>query len=197
MSDISIKKQQIRSEINRRLALLDEDFIRELEEDLPDMLFDIDEFREAVRKAGRIALYRPIKGEIPVDGLAKMLLGEGKTICYPKVEDGVMNFYDVKDLSSASFICGRYGIKEPADTGAVVNGSIDIAVVPGLAYNEEGTRLGRGGGYYDRFFASSGKRPFAVAVCFDFQIDSDIPSEEHDITVDMLLPVETLELEED
>lgn len=196
MSDISVKKEQIRAEIKRRLALLDEDFIRELEEDLPDMLFGIDEFSEAVRKANRIALYRPIKGEIPVDGLAKRLLTEGKIICYPKVEGDTMNFYDVKDLTS-SFAGGRFGIKEPVDTISAVNDSIDMAVIPGLAYNEEGTRLGRGGGYYDRFFACLGKRPFVVAVCYDFQIDSDIPCEEHDLTTDMLLPVETLDPEED
>lgn len=182
-------KSKVRSEIRARLELLDEDFINETAADLPDMLFDVEEFAGEISRAKRIALYRPIKGEMPIDALALRLLSMGKTICYPKIEDGVMNFYDVDSLDASCFTEGKYGILEPSDTSVCVNGLIDVALVPGLAYNEEGTRLGRGGGYYDKFMAEG--KIYTVAVCYDFQIDSDIPVEEHDITVDLLLPVMT------
>jgi 5-formyltetrahydrofolate cyclo-ligase len=57
---------------------------------------------------------------------------------------------------------------------------IDLAVVPGLAFDLEGRRLGRGKGYYDRFLAQPGCRALAVAVAFEFQVVPTLPSEKHD-----------------
>ena len=188
-------KSEVRSYIKQRLSLVDGEFAEAIGQDLPDMLMGLDEFKEALDRSRRIALYRAIEGEIPMDYLALSLLKMGKKVCFPKVCGDRMEFFDVSDLSDSSFLEGRYGIKEPKDTSDPVTDLIDMVLVPGLAYNEEGTRLGRGGGYYDRFLASGNM--YTVAVCYDFQIDSDIPVEDHDITVDLLLPVMTSDDEEE
>ena len=63
---------------------------------------------------------------------------------------------------------------------------IDVVVLPAVAYNEEGTRLGMGGGYYDRFIGSLDKKPYMLGICYEFQICSDLPVTDHDITADFL-----------
>ena len=60
-------------------------------------------------------------------------------------------------------------------------------MLPALAYNEEGTRLGAGGGYYDRYIGRMGsKRPYLLGICYEFQICSDVPSNEQDISADFI-----------
>ena len=106
-----------------------------------------------------------------------------------------MVFCDCKALDESCFKTGAFGIKEPLDSLAPVDPeSIDIVVLPAVAYNEEGTRLGQGKGYYDRFYAGiKGKKPLLLGVCYDFQISSEIPVEEHDITADVIIAVPTAE----
>ena len=60
-------------------------------------------------------------------------------------------------------------------------------MLPAVAYNEEGIRLGAGGGYYDRYIGALGDdRPYLLGICYEFQICSDVPSESHDTGVDFI-----------
>ena len=60
-------------------------------------------------------------------------------------------------------------------------------MLPALAYNEEGTRLGAGGGYYDRYFGELGSsRPYLLGICYEFQICSNVPSNDKDISADFI-----------
>ncbi|MDD2516173.1 MAG: 5-formyltetrahydrofolate cyclo-ligase, partial [Candidatus Gracilibacteria bacterium] len=65
-------------------------------------------------------------------------------------------------------------------------GKIDISVVPGLAFTKEGTRLGRGGGFYDRFFAKN-KDGFKIGLCYDSQLIAKIDEENHDVKMDLVI----------
>ena len=106
-----------------------------------------------------------------------------------------MNFYYCPSLEDKYFETGAYKISEPASgLEKAEPRDIDIAVIPAIAYNEEGTRLGQGGGYYDKYFAQTDA--LLVGVCYDFQICSELPFDEHDLTVDILLPVMTEDYEE-
>ena len=99
-----------------------------------------------------------------------------------------MVFCDCISLDDSEFSVSSLGIKEPDTSKTPVDpGDIDVVVLPALAYNEEGTRLGAGGGFYDRYIGSMGSvRPYLLGICYEFQICSDVPSDGHDISADFI-----------
>ena len=196
---MSIKEEKalIRQEIRARRSALTDTMLLKIGRDIPEMFFSVDDedFAARLSKAKTVALYRASQGELPADDLAKAFIKKGIKVCFPKIEDGAMNFYYCASLEGKLFEQGAYGIEEPvAGLEKVLPADIDIAVIPAIAYNEEGTRLGQGGGYYDKFFAQT--EALLVGICYDFQICSELPFEEHDLTVDFLLPVMTEDYEE-
>lgn len=195
--NISEEKKTVRTEIRRRRLQLDDEFLNEVDKKLPSDIFSLEDedFKAKFRSAKRIALYRATGGEVPCDGLAKALMKKGKICCFPRIEGERMVFCDCSTLDEKSFRTGAFGIKEPVDTQVPVDPeSIDIVVLPAVAYNEEGTRLGQGKGFYDRFYAEiKGKKPLLLGVCYDFQISSEIPVEEHDISADVIVCIPTAE----
>ena len=188
--DINEEKTRIRKEIRRRREAIPSKILSEIEKSLPEFISAIDdgELRTRLRKAERIALYRSIKGEVPVDGLAESFMKRGVKCCFPRIEKGNMYFYDCKSLSDDEFEISSFGIKEPTGTGSKADPkSIDVVVLPAVAYNEEGTRLGMGGGYYDCFIGALGSdRPYLLGICYEFQICSDVPVTAQDLNVDFI-----------
>lgn len=194
---IKEEKALVRQEIRARRRAIPETMLLKIGRDLPDMVMTLDDpdFASRMERAGTVALYRAAGGELPVDDLAKALIKKGIRVCFPKIEDGAMNFYYCPSLEDKYFEEGAYNIFEPASgLEKAEPKDIDIAVIPAIAYNEEGTRLGQGGGYYDRYFGQTDA--LLVGVCYDFQICSELPFDEHDLTVDILLPVMTEDYEE-
>ena len=198
---ISEEKTAIRAEIKRRRLQLDEVFLAEVENTLADAIFSLDDedFRNRVKSAGRIALYRATGGEVPCDKLAEAFMKKGKKCCFPRIEGDKMVFCDCESLDEKNFAPGSFGISEPLSTITATDPkTIDIVVLPAVAYNEEGTRLGQGKGFYDRFYAEiEGRKPFLLGVCYDFQISSEIPVEEHDLTADVIVAIPTAEDNDD
>jgi len=187
--NISEEKIKIRKEIKRRRAELSAEVVDRIDMLLPDFIFDIDdeELQQRLGNARRIALYRSFGGEVPVERLSESLIKKGIKCCFPRIENGNMVFCDCSDLNE-DFISSSFDIKEPsADKKSVDPKEIDVVVLPAVAYNEEGTRLGMGGGYYDRFISSYvSERPYLLGVCYEFQICSDVPSEPHDAVADFI-----------
>ena len=188
--NIEEEKSKIRKEIKRRRNELSSEVLAKIEKELPDFIAAIDdsELRKELKNAKRVALYRSFKGEVPVDGLAKTLMTKGIKCCFPRVENDGIVFYDCISLGKDEFEESSLGIKEPVDGKTPVDPKdIDVVVLPAVAYNEEGTRLGMGGGFYDRFISGSGPdRPYLLGICYEFQICSDVPSEDHDISADFI-----------
>lgn len=81
---------------------------------------------------------------------------------------------------------GPFGIGEPTGRAFTDYDSIELAVVPGVAFDRQGHRLGHGKGYYDRLLPRL-KRAYMIGVCFPYQIISQIPAEEHDIRMDEII----------
>ena len=188
--NIEEEKAKIRKEIKRRRQELSSNILATIEKDIPGFIFSIDdsELKSVIKKAKRIALYRAVNGEVPVDGLAEAFMQKGLKCCFPRVEGDNMVFCDCDSLDDKAFKVSSYGIREPADhIPAVDPKDIDVVVLPAVAYNEEGTRLGMGGGYYDRFIGACAKeRPYLLGICYEFQICSDVPSSDHDISADFI-----------
>ena len=195
--DVSEEKKAIRTEIRRRRLQLDEEFLAEVENNLPEEIFSLDDedFKARFKSAKRIALYRAKDGEVPCDKLSEAFMKKGKTCCFPRIEGENMVFCDCASLDEKCFAEGAFGILEPLGSLApAAPETIDIVVLPAVAYNEEGTRLGQGKGFYDRFYAGiQGKKPLLLGICYDFQISSEIPVEEHDLTADVIVAIPTAE----
>ncbi len=188
--DVNEEKAGIRKEILKRRAAISAGTLSEIDKTLPDFIAGIDdaELQKKLRTAKRIALYRAFKGEVPVDGLAGYFMEHGITCCFPRIEDGSMVFYDCKSLADSEFERSSIGIKEPFAGGVKSDPElIDVVVLPAVAYNEEGIRLGMGGGYYDRFIGALGPaRPYLLGICYEFQLCSGVPATDQDICADFI-----------
>ncbi len=195
-------KSQIRTSVRICREALEEDQVRNAGRVLAENLTSIEdeELEQILADAKTVALYCAVRGELPCDDVAELFLSRGCTVCYPRVRGEEMDFYEVTDRGS-QLTEGSYGIPEPKQTCRKIDaGSIDIMLVPAVAYTEDGSRLGRGGGYYDRWLNSAslaGKMPYTIGVCYDFQVYSALPVESHDHAVDMVLCVVTEEDDEE
>ena len=125
-------------------------------------------------------IYLSFSSEAPTDALIERLKEIGCAVYCPRIENGEMQAV----LYGEDFCLSDYGIREPI--GEAVQEDMDIIVLPLLAVDENGNRLGYGKGFYDRYLQ---KHPFAkrVAYCYDFQICKDIPSEEWDEKVSVII----------
>ncbi len=108
-------------------------------------------------------------------------LTPGKTWAFPRLDGQRVNFYPVDDL--ATMTPGTFGILEPP--GEDVAPEPDMILVPGVAYDMHGNRLGRGGGYYDRFLSRFGG--YRLAIAFDFQVLLSVPTDPHDKSVQAIV----------
>jgi 5-formyltetrahydrofolate cyclo-ligase len=137
------------------------------------------------RRASVIAIFAPMESEPDVELLWPH--AHGKTLCYPTIRMGGLDFMAVAHPESVSI--GQFGIREPVFDSAYVipPDEFDLALVPGTAFTKDGKRLGRGGGFYDRFLATPGFRARKIGVCFDLQLVPDMPLEPHDCCVDFVV----------
>jgi len=138
-----------------------------------------------VEKASSVLAFASFGGEIPTDPLLELLLEAGKTLMLPYVDtqDGKMRAAVIGSLGD--LVPGFRGIRQPASR--VPAKAADIAIVPGVAFDEQGRRLGYGGGFYDRYLEEIVAGVPVIGLCFDAQVMEDVPVESHDRTVDILV----------
>lgn len=131
-----------------------------------------------------IFIYLSFLREAPTDQLIERLRADGHKIYCPRIENGEMYAVEYGE----DFSLSDYGIREPI--GISFHGKIDVAVIPFLAVDKQGNRLGYGGGYYDRYLkTSTAKR---VAFGYDFQIANAVPFEEWDEKMDVIVTDERI-----
>jgi 5-formyltetrahydrofolate cyclo-ligase len=107
---------------------------------------------------------------------------EGKTVLLPRIEGEAMDLRVVRGPDE--LVEGKFGIPGPRADAPRAEPAADFILVPGLAFDPTGARLGRGGGFYDRFLA--GFRGVKVGVCFAELVVDGIPEEPHDIRMDFI-----------
>jgi len=134
------------------------------------------------RRPGVMAAYMPLSDEISPLPLVQKLEAAGWRVVIPKVCGEEMEFYT---FSEDSLVDGAWGIAEPLPAGCpVAADGIDVMIVPGRAFTLDGSRLGRGKGFYDRYITRDGFAARTVGVCFRCQLLSTLPTEPHDRKVD-------------
>jgi 5-formyltetrahydrofolate cyclo-ligase len=137
-----------------------------------------------------ILLFLSIKLEIDTFPLLEAALEDNKKVFAPRTEEAFIRFYRVNS-AQGPWQYGFFGIREPVEAegaeegeGALEEGDFPALVItPGLAFDRQGRRLGRGGGYYDRFFEEldrAGREYYAVGFCLEAQIKAEVPAEEQD-----------------
>lgn len=108
---------------------------------------------------------------------------EGKRIALPRADGDGLSIHWVD--SRGELVPGKFGIPEPRADAPPAGAAFDLILVPGMAFDLAGGRLGRGRGYYDRFLASASG--FVAGVCFDDQIVPEVPREPHDARMDAIV----------
>jgi 5-formyltetrahydrofolate cyclo-ligase len=136
--------------------------------------------------ARTIALYAPVHGEVATSLLMERALEAGKRVLYPAVRHGAIAFCAVR--TAADFCHGTYGISEPAPycLAEEISGA-DLVVVPGVAFDLHGHRIGYGKGYYDRALHHLEGTGRLAGLCYDFQLVESIAGEPHDVLMDMII----------
>ncbi len=136
-------------------------------------------------EAQTVMLYCSLPDEVDTHGLIDTLYGEGKTVVLPVVtgeSEMELRVYHGAD----SLRRGAFDILEPVGERFTDYESIDLAVIPGMAFDDSGHRLGRGKGYYDRFLVNL-PHCYKIGMCFDFQRVEHVPCESTDIAVDEVI----------
>lgn len=138
------------------------------------------------QRAERVALYAPLQNEIDTALLFAAARAAGKRVYYPLVCGELLAFHEVMDLEQLSQ--GSFGILEPCPvTAAQEQPGFDLMVVPGVAFDLRGHRVGFGKGYYDRYLANLQQLPVLVGLCHDFQVCPEVPAEGHDFRMHYLV----------
>jgi len=142
---------------------------------------------DAFRTAQSVLLYAAFRTEVPTDELIWVTLGMGKKVLVPKVDKITRSLskHVIECLSELE--TGYQGIPEPRTDTCWKVEDIEMIVIPGVAFDERGHRIGYGGGYYDRLLPRvKGHRPIA-ALAFEEQVLEHVPTEAHDITMDFII----------
>lgn len=138
-----------------------------------------------LKAAHTILLYYSLDDEVDTHTLVDALLVSGKRVILPRVTGA--NSMELRLYGGPmSLVCGAYGIMEPTGQLFTNYDDIDLAVIPGMAFDLRGNRLGRGKGYYDRLMPKL-HNAWKVGLAFNFQIVDNVPVDEHDIKMDEII----------
>ena len=139
---------------------------------------------EAYKQAKTIYVYLPYNQEVRTTAMLQQALDDGKRVAVPKCYGDEMRFIYLDDLSKVEK--GYCNIPEPIEDGPIADDPTALVLMPGLAFDPQGHRMGYGGGFYDKFLAAEPNHP-TLALCYDFQMLEHLETEAHDIPVDFVI----------
>ena len=144
----------------------------------------LDRLRPLLHDAKVVLAYYSLPDEVDTHVLIDELVAEGKTVLLPKVLDDTT--MELRRYTGLQDLCeGAYHIMEPVGMTFTDLSQIDVALIPGVAFDAQGHRLGRGKGYYDRFLSLISTK--TLGLCFDFQKVAEVPVEAQDVAVDKVV----------
>ena len=183
---VHLKKQKLREEILKRLHSISKEEKEKKGKALKNKLFSLKEFK----KAKCVMFYVSKHYEVNTHEMIDESIVMGKKVVVPVTlkEEKMLKPSELRDREK-ELIKGHYGIHQPREEHIrlVSLEEVDLMVVPGLAFDKSGHRLGHGGGYYDRFLEKAPPTIFTVGLAFDFQIMDELPRHDTDIPVDKVI----------
>lgn len=180
------KKEEQRSILRRllkeKISLFNDDYMLKSSIHICEFIQNFIELKDGVKD---IFVYNSYENEVKTDGIISFLLDGGYNVYLPIVRGSDM--YAVKINKDTKYITGAYGISEPV--GEIYDGGFDIAITPMLAFDKDKNRMGKGKGYYDRFFALNSVK-LRLGVAFSRQRVESVYPMEHDVPMDVIITEE-------
>ncbi|HEU4382665.1 MAG TPA: 5-formyltetrahydrofolate cyclo-ligase [Anaeromyxobacteraceae bacterium] len=141
----------------------------------------------AFAAARTVALYASMGAEVSTAEIARRAHAAGKRLAWPRLAPGALRL-TFAACPPGELVSGRAGTREPPpDAPAVPISEIDCALVPGVAFDERGGRLGRGRGHYDATLGALPRRAVRVGLAFEVQLRAEVPREAHDASLDVVV----------
>ncbi|MFP4660750.1 MAG: 5-formyltetrahydrofolate cyclo-ligase [Halanaerobiales bacterium] len=180
------KKELLRERYFKKRQGFSSEEVRLISTKIYSKLFSLD----IVKKGDNILLYHSIRNEIITHDIIDYLLEKGKNVYLPYISDDkrileIGPIYKNEDLAS-----GVFGIKEPIERKNISVQMMDVIVVPGLLFAQNGYRLGYGGGYYDRLLANLADHTITIGLAYDCFLKDRLPVDRFDVPVDIIITEE-------
>ncbi|MFA6120370.1 MAG: 5-formyltetrahydrofolate cyclo-ligase [Sideroxydans sp.] len=186
-SDIQARKQALRQRIIAARDNLTPSLRIRSSKDIVGQLCGLAAYKTARTVLGYLNFGSELASEVWV----RQALEDGKQVLLPRVNKASkqLDLFEIKNLDSEIAV-GAYGIREPIQERCKhfdALGKIDLILMPGVAFDREGSRLGYGGGYFDKLLAHLPHRPVLIAGAFAMQVVEEIPQEDTDHKIDWLV----------
>ena len=175
-----MNKQELRSAIRARKRAMTMEEIETRSDALCQKFLESDAYRRASTLYG----YLPYNQEVRTWPILERAIADGKRVAVPKVYGDEMKFIYLEDLTQVEK--GYSGIPEPIADGPVAEDQTALVLMPGLAFDPQGHRIGYGGGFYDKFLSREPEHP-TLALCYEFQMVEKLETEQFDIPVDEVI----------
>jgi 5-formyltetrahydrofolate cyclo-ligase len=168
MSSLSIEKERIRRSMLKRRNSVSQSEVMEKSNLIQFHVFRSNHF--AISES--LGVYLPIGNEVRTQEIIQRGLDSAKKVALPSIESDRMRFYQLDDslLRESSLAIGKFGIREPHKGGVEVT-KLDLLIVPGIAFDYRGARIGYGRGYFDRYIKNA-KVSFSLGLGYQFQLVS-------------------------
>lgn len=173
-------KQELRRTIRQKKREMTPEQIEAASAQLCQLFLQSREYHQAKT----IYAYLPYNQEVRTQAIVLQAWSDGKQVAVPKIYGDEMRFIYITDLSQVEK--GYCNIPEPVLDTPVAQDETALVLMPGLAFDPQGRRIGYGGGFYDKFLHKEPNHP-KVALCYDFQMVDELPVEEFDIPVDRVI----------
>ena len=175
-----MNKKELRAQIRAKKRAMTEAEIAEKSLRLGELFLASDAYKNAKTVYG----YLPYNQEVRTVAMLEQAIRDGKRVAVPKCYGDEMRFIFMEDLSKVEK--GYAGIPEPILDEPIADDETALVLMPGMAFDPQGHRIGYGGGFYDKFLAKEPNHP-TLALCYDFQMVEHLETEEFDIPVDTVL----------
>lgn len=183
---MSLDKKQLRKEIKAKKAAMTQGQIEACSRELTRQTLQSPLFQNASSVYG----YLSYNQEVRTGALLEAARAAGKRVAVPKVFGDTMRFLWLDDPEAVAL--GYCNIPEPVADGPEADDPHALVLMPGLAFDPKGHRIGYGGGFYDKFLASEPEHP-TLALCYDFQMLPHLETDPYDVPVDQVLWAEVEE----
>jgi 5-formyltetrahydrofolate cyclo-ligase len=181
-------KNEIRKELITKRENVEREIIVKNSQLIEEFLFDIPEFKSSTT----ILFYASFRNEVDTKRMIEKSIALGKRIlvpiCLPETRDLILS--ELKSLKE--LVPGHYGVKEPESqfVRPVSKEEVEVVIVPGVAFDKKGYRLGYGAGYYDRLIERLSLGCTTIGLAFEMQILNIVPAQQHDMKVDIIITEE-------